>query len=224
MDISMSYNNATFQLNYASWHVINFFNFRTKVLIFIIVSAFLLSSCQSNGKKPDVKAPVMSSEIANFTPQQELNYNKALEYLNSKKNHSEAEALLLKLTEQQPNLPGPWANLGLLNLLQKKPVEAENFVKRALKINPKMSQALNLMGLIATHNRDIKSAENYYLEAIAIKKDYSNAHYNLALLYDIYLQDIRKAAKHYRHYLRSINNKDEITLNWTEQLERSLTR
>jgi len=223
MGISMLHNNSLYLQPTLFTKFASLINFRALCFTLIILVSFLLGGCQSNVKTSTTLDPSVLAKTSLFTEQQDSDYKKALSLLNNK-NYSDAESLLLKLSKQVPGHSGPWANLGLLNLVQKKPVEAEKFVKAALKINPKMSQALNLMGLIATHNRDIKAAENYYIQAINSKKGYSNAHYNLALLYDIYLQDIRKAAVQYRFYLQSIDHEDKITLSWVEQLERTLKR
>jgi len=180
-----------------------------------------LGGCQSNTKKNEAISTTKSSQQSQFTEQQSNDYKNALQLLKNK-NYPAAESSLLDLTTKAPKIAGPWANLGLIKLLQKDPANAEIFVKKALKFSPKMPQALNLMGLISTHNRDIKGAESYYLQALTSKKDYSNAHYNLALLYDIYLQDIKKAVVQYRHYLRLTNNEDKNTIRWVKQLENAL--
>ena len=64
----------------------------------------------------------------------------------------------------------------------------------------------------------IKEAEKHYKEAIKNKNDYAIAHYNIALLYDVYLQDIKSAIPHYERYMKLINNKDKSTADWLEQI------
>ena len=65
-------------------------------------------------------------------------------------------------------------------------------------------------------------AKNDYLKAIQLKPDYINAQYNLALLYDIYLQDIKSAIQHYEIYLSLIDKPDEPTLEWVNHLKGTL--
>lgn len=218
----MSHNNSI-QLQSLSFIGLVLKSRRRLTLALLIFLSLILGGCGSSAKKPVASGANNLGKTSQFSEQQQIDYKQALGLLSNNK-HQEAEVILIKLSKQLPGHAGPWANLGLLNLVQKKPAEAEEFVKTALKINPNMSQALNLMGLIATHNRDIKAAESYYIKAIKQDNGYANAHYNLALLYDIYLQDIRKAAKEYREYLKYIDHEDNATLSWVEQLERALKR
>lgn len=197
---------------------INSFSVR---FILICVALLALNACQTPSPKPTIKTEKQVTDINSLNEQQAANYQLALAAL-EEQDFTKAQSLLVKLTSQKPNLAGPWANLGLLNLMQKKLTKADEYLSKALTLNPEMPEVLNLMGVIATHNRKIKRAESYYLSAIKYNNNYSNAYYNLALLYDIYLQDIAKAASNYRQYLKLVDNKDETTLSWVEQLEASL--
>lgn len=61
--------------------------------------------------------------------------------------------------------------------------EARNLYRKILKINPQNIQALNNLGVIHMKNKDFKKAILRFNDAIAIKRDYTDAHYNLACLY-----------------------------------------
>jgi len=61
-----------------------------------------------------------------------------------------------------------------------------------------------------------------YLKAIEIKPAYANAQYNLALLYDIYLQEIELAIKHYEIYTSLLKKPDEATQEWINHLKGTL--
>ena len=91
----------------------------------------------------------------------------------------------------------------------------------ALTRNPNFAQALNLLAYLEQVSGEIRSAEKHYKEAIKNKDDYAIAHYNIALLYDVYLQDIESAIPHYERYLKLTNNKDKSTADWLEQLKRT---
>ncbi len=221
-DISMYYNNIlklqpTSGVNISGLKLVRPFIF--SVLLFIVL---LLTGCQSGS--PTKTSNNVTSNFNNKSQPSEkqlATYQSALTLLNNK-NYLNADKILLNLSQELPEFSGLWINLGLSNLLQKKPVIAEKYLNKALVLSPEIPQTLNLMGLLATHNRQVKSAEDYYKKAIKQDGNYSNAHYNLALLYDIYLQDTAKAITHYRRYLTLIENNDKITLSWLEQLEASL--
>ncbi|WP_444993984.1 hypothetical protein [Aliikangiella sp. IMCC44359] len=205
---------------YAAYAAKNISSFSVRFIL-ICIALLTLNACQTPSPKPAIKTEKQVTDINGLDEQQAANYQLALKAL-EQQDFTKAQSLLVKLTNQKPNLAGPWANLGLLNLMQNKLTKAHEYLSKALTLNPKMPEALNLMGVISTHNRNIKQAEDYYLSAIKHNNNYANAYYNLALLYDIYLQDIAKAASNYRQYLKLIDNKDETTLSWVEQLEVSL--
>ncbi|MFV9615434.1 MAG: tetratricopeptide repeat protein, partial [Gammaproteobacteria bacterium] len=76
-----------------------------------------------------------------------------------------------------------------------------------------------LRGQLFVTKRKIHDAKKDYEKAIELKPDYSNAHYNLALLYDIYLQEMALAIKHYETYLSLIKKPDEATQEWVNHLK-----
>ena len=69
-----------------------------------------------------------------------------------------------------------------------------------------------------------KQAEAQYLAAIKLDAACASCHYNLALLYDLYYQDLGKAIGQYQAYLDHITNTDEDTQAWIEELKRNLAR
>ena len=60
-------------------------------------------------------------------------------------------------------------------------VKSENTLKRVLKLEPNNSIALNNLGNIYSQRNDLNKAIIFYSKAVSIKKDYSNAIFNLAL-------------------------------------------
>jgi len=149
-------------------------------------------------------------------------YQDALTELNNN-NFKTAEKYFLEVTKTHPDLAGPWANLALIYIKQEHYEKAENYIQKSLEKNPEMAQALNMAGFIEERNGNINKAKNYYEKAIEKKPDYTLAHYNLALLYDVYLQDIVEAIKHYQQYLSLLDSEDEKTENWVEELKYNLT-
>ena len=87
-----------------------------------------------------------------------------------------------------------------------------------------MPETLNLSGLLNVEKADYQAAEKDYLAAIALKKDYPAAHYNLANLYDVFYQDINKAIAHYEQYLALTDNADKNTISWVNELKAKLKR
>ena len=69
--------------------------------------------------------------------------------------------------------------------------------------------------------KQFSEAEKYYKTAISINKNFALAHYNLALLYDIYFQDIKRAYAQYLKYLSLVPD-DKETQAWADELKYSL--
>ncbi len=183
-----------------------------------IVLLIVLAACSN--QKATKKAVVNKQTTASSAQELQL-YKSAIIALNQNE-LEKAEALFTAMSERQPNIAGSWANLALINIKNKNLEQASFYAKTALEKNPNMAQALNLSGYLAQKSGNINQAESLYLQAIANKADYALAHYNLALLYDVYLQDIAKAVEHYQLYLANIKQKDEATENWLQGLQATL--
>lgn len=191
-------------------------------LTLVALTLVIGSGCQTRTTSPVESTERNLSEGTGLTKRQTIRYQQALSHLKNK-NYSNAQGILEGLIEERHDLAGPYANLGLIHMMQKSPTKALFYVEKSLAINSQLAEALNLMGLLHVHNRNVKAAETSYKQAIKSKMKYENAHYNLALLYDIYLQDTEQAIIYYRKYLALNKNKDKNTLNWLEQLERSIS-
>ena len=148
-------------------------------------------------------------------------YKNAIVALNNNE-LAKAEKLFISMSERQPNIAGSWANLALISIKQDNLAQAEIYAKTALDKNPNMPQALNLSGYLAQKKGAINIAKSFYLQAISHKSDYALAHYNLALVYDVYLQDIAKAIEHYQYYLAYNEQQDENTESWLEGLKATM--
>jgi len=189
----------------------------------------LLAGCST---QPTVKDPDLPKNIPKSDPQQELKnttaaeiseYKKAMLHLKNGK-LEDAKAVLIEFIGNRPSLAGPWANLGLVYLKQNQLDKAEDAIKKALLLNPKQAHALCLLGFLESKKGNFLEAEKNYIKAIELKDNYPVAHYNLALLYDIYFQDIGKAVKHYSIYLKLTGNQDKKTADWLEHLKGTLKK
>ena len=182
-----------------------------------------LAGCASGPSTPYDEDGGAGSNIGSATAEEVILYRKGISAL-YKNELDEAELMFLKIIKMQPDLAGPWANLGLVYMKQGHMNKAKKNALIALEKNPKMAQAYGLLGYIAKRDEHILEAIGHYEKAVNYKPDYALAHYNLALLYDTYLQDLASAIKHYELYLKIIDYKDETTAQWVEELKRNLER
>lgn len=135
-----------------------------------------------------------------------------------------AQTEFQRITRNRPELAGPWINLALIDIRKNDIEGARKNVAKALERNPKMPQAFNLRGFVELSRGNVARAADDYRQAIALKEDYAIAHYNLALIHDIYFQDLKVAARHYKRYLELTNNHDKKTAEWVIELERQLAK
>lgn len=191
----------------------------------LILLFLLLSGCATGPTQITPSGSKNDAQIKNTSDAQKLAdenpitlYRNAITELNNN-NLDTAKENFLKIIKIQPNLAGPWANLALINIKQERYKEAEKNIQTALEKNPEMSQALNIAGYIEKQKGNIIAAKKFYEQAIAKKPDYALAHYNLALLYDIYLQNIKKAVEHYQRYLSLLDHEDKKVKNWVNELK-----
>ncbi len=180
--------------------------------------ALLLSSCATTTETTTVSSSGISPLEQSLSEKSE--YKKALTLLNHDKLDA-AKEMFQQFRSDRPKLAGPYANLAIIALKNNEPEKALKLVKLALTKNPNLAQALNFLAYLEQVSGEIKSAEKHYKEAIKNKNNYAIAHYNIALLYDVYLQDIESAIPHYERYMELINNEDKNTADWLEQIKRT---
>ena len=133
-----------------------------------------------------------------------------------------AKTMLQKLSNSRPELSEISFNLALTYYKLNDLNGAESSLEQALEVNPDDPQILALKGAIETRKGHIIQAEDLYQKALAKNENFANAHYNLALLYDNYYQDIQLAAGHYQRYLELTDYKDRKTLVWLEEINSTL--
>jgi tetratricopeptide (TPR) repeat protein len=150
-------------------------------------------------------------------------YQQAITALNNS-DYDQAETELKRISRTRPELAGPWINLALIDVKKNNIDSAEKNIANARKQNPKMPQVYNMLGYIDISRGQYKKAADDYRQAIALKEDYAMAHYNLALLHDIYIQDLKISVRHYKRYLELTGNQDKKTADWVLELERTIAK
>ena len=137
---------------------------------------------------------------------------------------ADAEVLLLELTAREPELSGPWANLGTVYLALEDPEAAQVAFRRAVEINPDNCAAYNEMGVMSRQSGDFLSAEANYLACVERVPDFREAYLNLGILYELYLGKLPEALAAYRTYQSLLEAPDRRVEGWVMDLERRLTR
>lgn len=201
-------------------------NFSTRSIGLALILA-LLTACGGTTVKEEVATETEIQQAISPGSTQTLNpddfsqYHQAVDTLNSGDN-DKATKLLQKISRRNPSYGPAQGNLALAYYRSGRLDEAETAILAAVQLAPESAGFYNLRGLIAVDRRDFKTAEQAYLKALALNPEHALAHYNIALLYDIYFQKIPQAYQHYLTYLNLIDYQDKDTVDWVEQLQYSV--
>lgn len=80
--------------------------------------------------------------------------------------------------------------------------------------------AANDLALLYREDGRIREAEGLLANALEAHPERPRLHYNLAVLYELYLVDLERALAHYREYQVHSDGKDEEVARWIKDLER----
>lgn len=191
----------------------------------LIVSALLcanllLTACSNTARAPGDLAEKTDRHLSDIQQQEARRATRRAKA----GDHSGALNILERLVEQQPHHPELWSNLATLYYQMGKPDALDQALARVQQLDPNNAQALNLAGILALDNHEPEAAQQLFAQSLEAHPNNPDAHYNLALIYDTYYQDLRRAIQHYQAYLQSLNEPDEATESWLKQLESAFER
>ncbi len=150
-------------------------------------------------------------------------YQQALEALKNK-DYAIAEGLFSDLLSEQESFPFLTTNLGLSQLGQEKWQVSEDTFSRVVAADSDNAVAFNHMAIAQRRQGKFQDALASYQEALTIDPDYAAAHLNIAILFDIYLQDLPNALQHYETYLELHGKEDKLVTGWLTDLKRRLNK
>ncbi len=205
-----------------------------------MAAVLLLAACQSGAPKhaPQPQHPVVEAASQPATEATSTNqampspepvpvdfnqqlYDQALAEL--KKDDTEAAlALLTRVSQDAPDKPLLFTNLGLAHFRLQQPERAEQAFVKAIARNPKDAVAHNHMGILQRRKGQFEEALTHYQRAIEIDDDYARAHLNLGILFDLYLQNLEKALQQYQQYRSLASEENALVDGWIVDIERRL--
>lgn len=148
----------------------------------------------------------------------EANFRQALQLMQAR-DYAKAEPLLVELTQRQPQLAGPWLNLGILYARTHRRPQAVQALRQGLQLKPNSAPAQNQLGILLREAGELKAAEQAYQAALAAVPDYANAHLNLGVLYDVHLKQPELARKYYEQYQRLVPSDQARVAVWLADLK-----
>ena len=211
----------------------------------LLAVLLVLTACSSGPKKADVpdaeqvaadavgqpQSPLLPPGPATPNPylatkpsinrQAQQLFNDAIAAM-AKKQWSQAENLLTRVTTQYPNLSGAYLNLGLVYQAKGELDKAEQAFNQAVVANVNNLDAYNQLAILKREAGDFAAAEEQYKKALAIWPFHPASHRNLGILYDLYMGKSEQALQHYQAYQQLLPEPDKLVNGWIVDLERRL--
>lgn len=191
---------------------------RLAILLSIVLG--MLVGCGTSPKKTNAPSLQHTEQVTIDQKHTEL-MQRAIALM-EKNDITAAEGYLHQVVSSYPGFAPALNNLALINYQRSRFSDAKRYIDQVLSFNSPAPNTFNLAGLIAVETGEYKMAQGYYEQALQKSPSFANAHYNLALLYDMYFQNLPKAIQHYEFYVAAIPTVDEATQQWIEELKRNV--
>lgn len=133
--------------------------------------------------------------------------------------HNEARALLSSLTEVDQSLSGPWVMLGDIAVNGDDYQQAIAYYVKAIEINPVNINAYLRLAKVQRLQGHFLHAQNTYAKVLSIWPDFPEAHLNLAVLYDLYLNHPLRAQKHMEAYQFLTGSSNKEVAGWLTEIQ-----
>jgi tetratricopeptide (TPR) repeat protein len=180
-----------------------------RLLAISILSVCLLSGCLSTPPAPP-------------SDEEQATWEGAIKQM-KRKRFAKAIPVLAKISAAQPTLAGPQLNLGIAYAKIGQDQQALVHLNQALKLRPQLADdqanAWNQIGLIQVRSKQYKDAAKSYRRALQIAPGYDKAQFNLALLYDKYLNDPEEAKRQYKLYQATRSKPDNAVGLFIKRIE-----
>jgi len=212
-----------------------------------VVMVLTLSACSSKMQLPEAGQKVALVPTEQYVPRQKLDENKVLvaheakenPYLATKSKIAKGSVLLfieakkakragkldvaeqkLKvITKQDKELSGPWVMLGEIAVEKKQYKQAEEAFQKAILINPDNINAYVALAKVQRLMGEFHVAQNTLALALKVWPDFPEAHLNLGILYDLYLNEPKKAQMHMEAYLFLNKYKNKQAIAWYQEVQ-----
>ena len=154
--------------------------------------------------------------------EEQATWNGAIKQM-KRKRFAKAIPTLEKISAAQPELAGPKLNLGIAYANLGRDQQAMEYLNQAIKLRPQLAEdqaiAWNHIGLIQVRSKQYRDAIKSYNRALSIAPGYEKARFNLALLYDKYLNDPDEAVRQYKLYQAGRSKPDNAVGLFIKQIE-----
>jgi Tfp pilus assembly protein PilF len=135
-----------------------------------------------------------------------------------------ADSALQDFSAEHPDLAGPLLNLALLRMREGDEAAARDYFGKAAAVCANCAPVWNGMGMLNRRQGQFGAAEQAYLKAIDIDPGYALAYYNLAILYDLYIQRPELALVNYEQFISlEVDDGNAEVERWIADLRRRVS-
>jgi Flp pilus assembly protein TadD len=125
---------------------------------------------------------------------------------------ADAEEVLFNTTRDFPDLPGPYANLGMVLEKKKDYQNAEIALKRAIELAPQKPEPYNHLGIVYRREGKFRKALETYKKGLQVSPDYRNLLLNTGILLELYLNAPQQALEYYQRYLEQVPDDKQVQI------------
>ena len=169
----------------------------------------------------DVDVGFTVTEVVPIRSDVRSDYSRALSFLQQEK-YQRGIDLLVEVTDKAPEITTPFINLGIAYSRIRAFDEAESSLNEALALTPDHPVALNELGVVYRKMGRFADARQSYEKALLIHSGFHYARRNLAVLCDLYLEDLRCALENYLTYASVVPDDREVGI-WVADIRNRIT-
>jgi tetratricopeptide (TPR) repeat protein len=175
----------------------------------------------ATGKEPAVAAA--RADLSPISPAAQRTFDAARQAQAAGRT-ADAERGYVALTKSDPDLAGPYANLGLIYRQAGKTPEAVAALEKAVQLSPQRADLHNQLGITYRMAGAFAKAKASYEQSMSVDGSYAPAVLNLGILYDLYLWDGARALELYDRYLQLTPGGDDQVKRWVSDLRNRSTQ
>ena len=207
---------------------IDYYGFRSELRFgAVLVLVALITGCAgSPTKEKRAEGPNLSGDAIVVTDdvavddELKRDFEAATALLAAEK-YEQGITLLGKVIKRSPKSTAPYINLAMAYRKQDKLEQAEEQIKKALEISPLHPAANDEYAKIHRRNGRFGEARRLYEALLKEYPKFHPARKNLAILCDLYLQDLSCALEQYEIYSEARPEDEKVTL-WIADLRRRI--
>ena len=128
-------------------------------------------------------------------------------------------ATLEGVIAEAPQITAPHINLGMAYAQIEEFDKAETSLQHALVLTPQHPVALNELGIVYRRTGRFEQARASYEAALEVMESYHYAQRNLAVLCDLFMQDLQCALENYLAYQQAFPDDRQVAV-WIADLQR----